>query len=338
MRRMSWIVAAALLFMLLEFACPPANDAQDKVITLSFSDMFPPDNKIGIYMSQWCKEVEKRTNGRVKVTLYSGSTLTPATQTYAGVIKGIADIGLSFHSYTKGRFPLTEVIDLPLGYKSAAVGGRMINEYLKKFKPKEFDDVKPLFFYTTQPHRLFTKKPINSLEDLKGVKIRATGTTAAVAKALGGLPVAMPITEAYDSLSRGVVQGISINYEPMKGWKLAEVVSYCTEYSSAYAHAFYVVMNKARWNALPGDIQKIIEKINEEWVDNFGALWDELEKEGKDTFVQKGGKTIILSKEEDARWTNSLRPLLDEFVQEKKAMGLPAEEALKFCMDYLKTH
>jgi TRAP-type C4-dicarboxylate transport system substrate-binding protein len=338
MKKMFWIVTVALVFMLLGLTCSPPNYAQEKVITLSFSDMFPPDNRIGIYMGQWCKEVEKRTNGRVKVTLFPGSTLTPSTQTYAGVIKGIADIGLSFHSYTKGRFPLCEVIDLPLGYKSAVVGGKMVNEFYRKFKPKEFDEVKVLYFYTTQPHRLFTQKSVNNLEDLKGLKIRATGTTAAVSKALGAVPVAMPITEAYDSLKRGVVQGISINYEPMKGWKLAEVVSHCTEYSSAYAHAFYVVMNKNKWNDLPVDIQKIIEKINEEWVQNFGPLWDELEKEGKDTFVQKGGKIIVLSKEEDARWTNNLRPLLDEYVQEKKSMGLPAEEALKFCMDYLKTH
>lgn len=338
MKKLFIIVALAVVFILQGFACPPKNNAEEAAISLNFSDMFPPDNRIGIYMNEWCKEVGKRTNGKVKITLFSGGTLTPPGQTYAGIIKGIADVGLSFHSYTKGRFPLTEVIDLPLGYKSAAVGGRMVNEYYKKFKPNEFDEVKVMFFYTTQPHRLFTQKAVNNLEDLKGLKIRATGTTAAVIKALGGMPVAMPITEAYDSLSRNVVQGISINYEPMKGWKLAEVVNYCTEYTSAYAHAFYVVMNKDKWNMIPENLQKIIEKINEEWIENFGNLWDELEQEGKDTFVQKGGKIIVLSKEEDARWTSSLHPLLEKYVEEKKSMGLPAKETLDFCVNYLKTH
>lgn len=337
MKRMFWIVAVALVFILLGLVCSP-NYAQEKVITLNFSDMFPPDNRVSIYMNQWCKEVEKRTNGRVKVTLFPGSTLTPPAQTYAGVVKGIADIGLSFPSYTKGRFPLTEVIDLPLGYKRADVGGKMVNEYYKKFKPKEFDEVNVLYLYTTQPHKLFTKRPVHNLEDLKGLKIRTTGTTAPITKALGGIPVAMPITEAYDSLSKGVVQGIAITYEPMKGWKLAEVVSYCTEYSSAYTHAYFVVMNKNKWNALPVDIQKIIEKINEEWVENFGPLWDDLEKEGKDVFIQKGGKIITLSKEEDTRWADRLRPILDEYVQDMKSKGLPGEEALKFCIEYLKTH
>jgi len=214
----------------------------------------------------------------------------------------------------------------------------MVNEYYKKFKPKEFDDVKVLYLYTTQPHKLFTKKPVHNLEDLKGLKIRTTGTTAPITKALGGIPVAMPITEAYDSLSKGVVQGIAITYEPMKGWKLAEVVNYCTEYSSAYTHAYFVVMNKDKWNGLPVDIQKIIEKINEEWVENFGPLWDDLENEGKEVFIQKGGKIITLSKEEDTRWKDRLRPLLDEYVKDMKSKGLPGEEALKFCIEYLKTH
>lgn len=337
MKRMLWVVAVVLVFILLGLACPP-NYAQEKVVTLNFSDMFPPDNRVSIHMSQWCKEVEKRTNGRVKVTLFSGSTLTPPAQTYAGVIKGIADIGLSFPSYTKGRFPLTEVIDLPLGYKSAAVGGKMVNEYYKKFKPKEFDEVKVLLLYTTPPHMLFTKKAVNNLEDFKGMKIRTTGTTAAVTKALGGVPVAMTINEAYDSLSKGVVQGITCPYEPMKGYKLAEVVNFSTEYGSAYTHAYYVVMNKNKWNALPTDIQNIIEKINEEWIEKFGPIWSEIEKEGKDVFVKSGGKIIVLSKEENARWADSLFPLLDAYVQDMKSKNLNGQEALKFCVDYLKTH
>jgi TRAP-type transport system periplasmic protein len=337
MKRIAWMMVPVLACVLAGFLCPRGY-AQEKVMALNFSDMQPADNKISIYMGQWCKEVEKRTNGKIKITHFPNSTLTPAPQTYAAVIKGIADLGFSFPSYTKGRFPLTEVIDLPLGYKKVAVGGRMVNEYYKKFKPKEFDEVKVLFLYTTQPHHMFTKVPVNNLEDFKGLKMRTSGTTAAVTKALGGLPVAMPITDAYDSLSKGVVNGISINYEPMKGWKLAEVVSHCTEYASEYAHAYYMVMNKNKWNALSPDTQKIIEKINEEWIEGFGPLWDDLEKEGKEVFTQRGGKTIVLSKQEDARWTERLRPVLDDYVQDMKSKGLPGQEALKFCVDYLKAH
>lgn len=314
--------------------CSPTY-AQDKAISLKLANFFPPDNKISVVMDQWCKEVEKRTNGAVKVTQFPGGTLTPPAQTYISVTRGVTDIGLSFFSYTMGRFPLMEALDLPLGYRSAYVATKLANEFYKKFKPKELDEVKVLFLTTSPPHMLFAKKPVKNLEDLKGLKIRSTGTSAKVVAALGGTPVSMPMSEAYDALSKGVAQGIIGPYEPMKGFRLAEVVDNSTEYGSAYVNANYIVMNKDKWNSLPANIQKIIEQINDEWVEKMGKLWDELDKEGKDVFLQKGGKVVVLSKEENAKWSAKLRPILDEYVAGMKAKGLPADEALKFCQDYL---
>jgi TRAP-type transport system periplasmic protein len=309
-----------------------------QVVTLKYSQTFPAANKFSTLSEQWCKEVEKRTNGRVRVTHYPGATLTPPVQTYDSVVKGIADVGLSFCSYTRGKFPLTEALDLPLGIKSGLQGTMMANEYLKKFKPKEFDETKVAYLATSPPHFLFSKKPVNNLEEMKGLKIRATGTSGKVVQALGGAPVGMPMGEAYDSLSKGVVDGIVCPYEPMKGWKLAETVSSCTEYEQVYANVAFVAMNKDKWNAISKADQQAIEKINEEWAEKQGKLWDELNVEGKEVFVQRGGKTIVLSKEENARWTPRLRPILDEYVKAMKEKGLPGEEALKFCVDYLKAH
>jgi TRAP-type transport system periplasmic protein len=334
MRRMLLVLLAVLLSSVW-LVCAPTY-AQEKVVSLKLANFFPPDNKISVVMDQWCKEVEKRTNGTVKITQFPGGTLTPPTQTYISVTRGVTDIGLSFFSYTMGRFPLTEVLDLPLGYRSAYVATKLANEFYKKFKPKELDDVKVLFLTTSPPHMLFAKKPVKNLEDLKGLKIRSTGTSAKVVAALGGAPVSMPMSEAYDALSKGVAQGIIGPYEPMKGFRLAEVVDNSTEYGSAYVNANYIVMNKDKWNSLPANTQKIIEQINDEWVEKMGKLWDELDKEGKDVFIQKGGKVVVLSKEEDARWAAKLRPILDEYVNGMKAKGLPADEALKFCQDYLK--
>lgn len=336
MKRTIWVLMAVTL-SLMWLICPPIY-AQEKVTTLKLANFFPPDNKISVAMDQWCKEVEKRTNGNVKVTQFTGGTLTPPTQTYISVTRGVADIGLSFASYTMGRFPLAEVIDLPLGYKTGYVATKLSNEFYMKFKPKEFDDVKVLFLTASPPHMLFAKKPVNNLEDLKGLKIRSTGTSAKVAQALGGVPVAMPMSDAYDALSKGVAQGIICPYEPMKGFKLAEVVNHGIEYGSAYTNMSYVVMNKDKWNALPVNTQKVIEQINNEWVEKMGRLWDELDKEGKDVFIQKGGKVTVVSKEENERWAERLRPILDDYVKSMKSKGLPGEEALKFCIDYLKRH
>jgi len=330
------VVSVVISLFLLPVLIPSTIHAQ--VVTLKYSQTFPAANKFSTLSEQWCKEVEKRTNGRVKVTHYPGATLTPPVQTYDSVVKGIADVGLSFCSYTRGKFPLTEALDLPLGIKSGLQGTMMANEYLKKFKPKEFDETKVAYLTTSPPHFLFSKKPVNNLEEMKGLKIRATGTSGKVVQALGGAPVGMPMGEAYDSLSKGVVDGIVCPYEPMKGWKLAETVNSCTEYEQVYANVAFVVMNKDKWNAMSKADQQAIEKINEEWAEKQGKLWDELNVEGKEVFAQRGGKTIVLSKEENARWTPRLRPILDEYVKAMKEKGLPGEEALKFCVDYLKAH
>jgi TRAP-type C4-dicarboxylate transport system substrate-binding protein len=146
------------------------------------------------------------------------------------------------------------------------------------------------------------------------------------------------MSEAYDALSKGVAQGIIGPYEPMKGFKLAEVVNNSTEFGNAYVGSNYIVMNKDKWNGLPADIQKTIQVINEEWIEKMGRLWDDLDKEGKDVFLQKGGKVVVLSKEEDNRWAERLRPILDDYVKDMKSKGLPGDEALKFCLDFLKTH
>ncbi|MDD3847553.1 MAG: TRAP transporter substrate-binding protein [Syntrophorhabdaceae bacterium] len=333
----SGAVVCLFLFVLVAGSIPAY--AQEKVFTLSFSNFFPVTHKNSLIMADWCKEVEKRTKGRVKITYYSGSVLTPASQTYDGVVKGIADIGESVLSYTRGRFPLTEVIDLPLGYKKAYAATKMINAYIKKFQPKEFDQVKVMYLHAHGPGILFTKRPVRNLEELKGMKVRSTGFSAKVAGALGASPVAMPQTESYDALRTGVVEGILNPIEAMKGWKIGEVVKYTIEnYGSAYTTSFFVVMNKSRWNALPPDIQKIIEGINEEWIERQARLWDEIDREGREFMTQRGNKFIALSKEEDARWAKKVRPVIDEYVKELNAKGLPGEEALKFCLDYLKAH
>ena len=335
------LVKGVILFFFVMSVCfvSTVAIAQDKVVTLKFSNFWPAPHKNSITAEEWGKEVEKRTNGKVKVTVYHGATLTPANQTYDSVVNGICDVGMSALAYTRGKFPLTEVIDLPLGYKSGVAATSLVNEYYKKFKPKEFDAVRVLFFHAHGPGLLFTKKAVAKMEDMKGMKIRSTGLSAKVVQALGGAPVGMPMTESYDALSKGVADGIMCPYEALWGFKLGEVVSNCTEdYAVAYSTAFFVVMNKNKWNSIPVDAQKAIDMVNEEFIVKYGKVWDEIDKEGKEFMVKKGAKVIKLSKEEDARWAAAVSPILDEYVKTMKAKNLPAEEALKVCLDSLKTH
>jgi TRAP-type C4-dicarboxylate transport system substrate-binding protein len=311
--------------------------AQAKPVELSYSIFFPATHKHTLLAGEWAKEVEKRTNGRVKITIFPGGTLTPASTCYDGVVKGISGIGMSVLAYTKGKFPLTEVIDLPLGYTSGAAATRLVNRYFAKFKPKEFGEVKILYLHAHGPGILHTKKAVNRLEELKGMRIRCTGTVTEIVKALGGVPMSMPMGETYDALNRGMVEGSMAPIESLQGWKWGEVVKFTTEsFGSGYSTAFFVAMNKEKWNALPADVQKTIDKINAEWVGKTGKLWDAIDKSGREFSLKLGNKIISLSKEENQRWAAAASPVLDQYVKRMKGKGLPGEKALKFCLEGLK--
>jgi TRAP-type C4-dicarboxylate transport system substrate-binding protein len=332
------ILTIVLSFMLVGSSyLLPSAFGQTKSYGFSLSTFFPAPHRNTAILTEWTKEIEKRTNGTVKITIFPGGTLTPADKCYDGVVRGISDFGNADLAYTRGRFPLTEVFYLPLGIKSALVATRMVNEFCAKFQPKELDETKIMFFICHGPGLVHTKKPVRTLEELKGMKIRSTGMSTKIVSALGATPVAMPMGDAYDALSRGVTEGIVCPYEALYGWKLGEVIKSTTEdYPCAYFSAFFITMNKDKWNALPPDIQKIIESVNREYIDKAGKAWDEIDIQGKDFTVKLGNQIIPLSKEEGEKWTKAVKPLLDEYVTAMKAKGLPGEEALKFCIDYLK--
>ncbi|HBE44683.1 MAG TPA: C4-dicarboxylate ABC transporter substrate-binding protein [Deltaproteobacteria bacterium] len=316
---------------------PNPVGAQEKVITLNFSNFFPAPHKNSKLIEAWIKEIEQKTNGKVKISYFPGGTLTPAPQIYDGVVKGISDIGYSCFSYTRGKFPMLEVIDLPLGYKNGVIPTQLVNAFYKKFKPKELDDVKVLFLHAHGPGILHTKFPVAVLEDIKGRKIRATGLASKIVTALGGVPVGTAMGETYDALRTGVCEAAMAPAEALQGWKWGEVVSYTVQdFSAAYSTAMFIVMNKAKWNALPSDVKKVFEEVSAAYPEKQGKLWDEIDKEGYDFLQKRGHKIIPLSKEEDARWAKAVRPVLDDYVKYAKEKGLPGDEALKFCLDFIK--
>jgi TRAP-type C4-dicarboxylate transport system substrate-binding protein len=310
---------------------------QAKPIELTYSIFFPAPAPQTQVATAWAKEIEKRTKGRVKITIHPGGTLTAPDKCYDGVVKGISDIGMSCFAYTRGRFPLTEVADLPLGIKSGMVATKMINAYYKKFQPKELDDVKVMYLHGHGPGFLHTKTAVEKLEDLKGMKIRCTGLAAKIVAKLGGVPVAMTMGETYDALKRGVVDGSMGPQESLKTFRWGEVVKFTTEsWGSAYSTGFFVVMNKEKWNSLPDDIKRIIEQVNKEWIKKQGKNWDDIDKAGRKATIASGNKIISLSKKENERWAAAVRPILDEYVANMKEKGLPGDDALKFYRDELK--
>ncbi len=300
--------------------------------TLTFSDFFPPTHAQSQLCQAWCKEVEKRTGGEVKVEFYPGQTLTKATQNYDGVVQGLSDVGQALFGYTRGRFPLMEAVDLPVGYTSGQNATKVANAFVQKFQPKELSDVKVMYVHAHGPGLLHTKKkPVHNTDDLKGLKIRSHGTTAKVVEALGGVPVAMPMPELYQSLQKGVVDGALYPLETNKGWKMAEVVECVTlSFSMAYTSTFYVVMNKDKWNSLPDKAKQAIEEINKEWQAKHGEAWDKIDADGLALMKEKGREIIEMEPAEAAKWAKLVEPVIAGYVKDAKAKGLPADEAVDF--------
>jgi TRAP-type C4-dicarboxylate transport system substrate-binding protein len=332
------LITSLLCVPVLILCCSVSSSvAQPKSFKLTYSHFWPVGHPVTVLIGDWAKEVEKRTNGRVTVTIFPGGTLTPADKCYDGVVKGISNLGSSALSYTRGRFPLMEVIDLPLGYKNATIATNLTNATYKKYQPKELADTKVMYFQAHGPGILHTKKPVRTLEELKGLKIRSTGLSAKIVAALGGIPVAMPMGETYDALAKGVADGSLAPIAALEGFKWGEVVKYTTEnFGSSYTTAFFVVMNKNTWSSLPPDIQKIIDGINQEWIVKTGPVWDEYDKVGRDFALKLGDQIIPLTKEEDERWAKKVSVTFQDYLTGTKEKMLPGEAVLKFCQDYLR--
>ena len=302
----------------------------DNSIELVYSNFFPPVHVQSQLAESWIKEIEKRTNGRVKFSYFPGGTLLKGPQIYDGVLKGITDIGMSCFAYTRGRFPAMEAIDLPLGYPSGKVATQVINKFYEKFQPEELKGVKVLYLHAHGPGLLHTRKPVHKMEDLKGMKIRCTGFSAKVAKALGAVPVAMGQGDAYEALRRGVVDGTFTPVETLKGWRQAEVIKYTIDCKDiGYTTGMYVVMNKQKWASLPEDVKKVFIEVSKEWIVKHGKAWDESDEEGYEYSLSRGNKVIELSPEESARWVKAVRPVINEYIKEAKTKGLPGNEYVK---------
>jgi TRAP-type C4-dicarboxylate transport system substrate-binding protein len=325
------ILAFFVIIVLGLFFVFGVNTVQAKAIELSYSNFFPPTHIQGKLGDMWAKEIEKRTKGKVKITYYPGGALLKGPKIYDGILKGISDIGMSVFGYSRGVFPSMEAIDLPMGYPNGKAATAIINEFYNHFMPEELNKVKVMYLHAHGPGILHSKKAVNKLEDMKGLKIRSYGFNAKVAKALGGVPVAMSQGGVYEALQKGVVDATLSPMEVLKGWKQGEVIKYTVEcYSIGYTAGFFVAMNLDKWNALPKDVQKVIMDINKEWIPKHGVGWDDSDKAGREFTLSLGNKIIPLSKAENARWANAAAPVIDGYIADKAAKGLPAKDYVDF--------
>ncbi|PWB67712.1 MAG: C4-dicarboxylate ABC transporter substrate-binding protein [Deltaproteobacteria bacterium] len=317
-------VLLAVLF-LASFVAPRTAPAAE-TITLRYANFPPAATFPCVQMERWAKEVATRTHGKVKVQTFPGGTLLPAKNILDGVISGLADIGNFAMSYQPGRFPVSEAVDLPLGFTSARAASLTLYDLIEKYQPKEFEKVKILTLFTCPPTNFMTKTPVKTLADLKGMELRVAGTSAEVVKRLGGIPVAMPQSETPEAIQKGVVKGMVSSMEILQDFKFAAYTPYATV-ANLPVVSFAVVMNKEKWNSLPADVKKVLDDLRREqamwtgtYVDNHVAealAWS------KKTY---GHQVFHLSAADAETMKAKLKPMVDEYVKRVSAAGLPGDQ------------
>jgi TRAP-type C4-dicarboxylate transport system substrate-binding protein len=312
-------------FFFSEVTC--ITPVQAATYKFTYSTFFPPTHIQTKVPEAWAKEIEKLSKGRIKIQIFTGGSLTPAPQIYDGVVKGISDFGLSVFAYSPGRFPVISAVDNPFGYPNAFVATRVINELNRKFQPEELKDVHVCYLFAHGPGLLHTvNKPVHKLEDVAGLKIRSTGTSQLIVRALGAAPVAMSQGETYDALKKNIVDGTLVPIEALEGFKQGEVLKYTTlTYSCSYSQGFFVAMNLKKWNSLPPDLQKIITDVSKKYEDITAKAWGDSDESGRRFCMKLGHEFITLSDEESAKFKEAVKPVFAEYIKQANEKGVDGE-------------
>lgn len=329
MKRPSAIIGAVIfLAALFTQTLMPATGLA-KSVTLNYANFPPAPTFPCVQMERWKKEVEARTNGEVVVNTYPGGTLLGAKNMMDGVIAGQADIGCLCMAYQPGRFMLTNATALPLGFKTAKTASLVLLDLYKKYRPEEFEKVKVLTMFACAPANIYSKKPVRSLDDLKGLELRASGGVAQVLKALGATPVGMPQSATPEALQKGVVKGAASSLETLKDFKYAETCRYITMMNGP-VYPFAVVMNRDSWKRLPDHVKKVMEDLDFEQAEWTGAYMDGHVAESVEWSKKNHQVEIIeLAPRERDRWDALLEPIAENWIRDASKKGLPAADIIK---------
>jgi TRAP-type C4-dicarboxylate transport system substrate-binding protein len=330
------VLAATLIGVAL--AVVPSVDAQT---TLTMSSWVSPQHHLTANVLQgWATEVEKATNGRVKFTMLPKHPSAPPG-TFDAVRDGLVDLSYVTASYTPARHILPLMPELPGAGETSLVNSVAYSRiHWKHFhKVGEYKGVKLLGVFTHGPGQMFTKKPVNGIGDVQGLKIRTGGGVAeAVAKALGASAFVKPAPESYELLKSGVADGVFFPMESIISFKLDTVLEQATLFPGGmYSSAFGLFMNEDKWNKLPKQDQEAIEKISGEHIARLaGKSWDEADVKGLEALKKSGVKIVNASPELVAEVKKRSTPIIDDWVKQASAKGVDAAKILAEFREELK--
>jgi TRAP-type C4-dicarboxylate transport system substrate-binding protein len=326
---MTRIVLALIAGWLLA-AAPPVL-AQPTTLTMS-SWVSPQHHLTSVVLQGWANEVEKVTNGRVKLTMLPKHPSAPPG-TFDAVRDGLVDLSYVTASYTPARHILPLIAELPGAGDTALVNSVAFSRiHWKHFdKVGEYKGVKLLGVFTHGPGQMFTKRPVSGINDVQGLKIRTGGGVAeAVAKALGASAFVKPAPESYELLKGGVADGVFFPMESIVSFKLDTVLEQATLFPGGmYSSAFGFFMNEDKWNKLPKQDQEAIAKISGEHIARLaGRSWDEADKKGLEALQKSGVKIVNADAAFVAEVQKRSAPIVDDWITKANAKGVDAAKIL----------
>ncbi|MCP5367741.1 MAG: TRAP transporter substrate-binding protein [Hyphomicrobiales bacterium] len=333
------LLGGALALSALAWSLP--GQAAD--VTLRFAHFWPPVAGTHKNLFQaWADKVGQDSAGRIKVEVYPSATLAKPPAQYEAVKDRIADVTATVQGYTANRFPLTQVVELPGVARNAAHGSCIIQSlYDEGLIAGEYTDTRPLFLFTHGPGHIHTsEKQIKVPGDFAGMRIRRpTAVVGKLLEELGAQPVGMPAPQSYQSMQRGVIDGVALPWEGALVFRLNELAKHHTEVGGLYTLSFIVTMNKDVYAGLPADLKKVID-------DNSGMAWskiaatvfDGLDVKGRAAAVKAGHEIVTIEGGiENPAWKPVLAKAAESYLDELEGKGLPARKVYGRALELAKS-
>jgi TRAP-type C4-dicarboxylate transport system substrate-binding protein len=328
-----FLMAVVLVVTLLTSAYAASTPTREKPAELKYGGLYGPTHPYSRAAQDWMKKVEEESNGRVHFTAYWGGSLYGPKESWTELVKGVADVnGDGIFEYGPTGFTILKVMGTFFyGMSGPEVARSVYKETFNKFREirSEFDGAKVVSIAGVSPYRFITKKPVNTIEDLKGLMIRCVATDVPYLQAIGMEPINMPMGEAYMAMQKGIIDAIWAPIETLKSMRFAEVSKYASE-DSWRPWAFPKgVMNINTYNSLPPDIQKIVDDTGEFWGKTISNNFEELDKVGIE-FGKSQGVTFFKLSPQDAKKVDDAKEVVAlQKAKELDAKGLPGTEIYK---------
>lgn len=326
-------LAVAFTLLIISSCFPLSTLASDKVYQISFTTAYMdkhPTVRNGF--NPWIKEVDKLSNGRLKITYFNPNTLAPAREAFDATVSGMIDIGSGYGGQTPGKFPLADALALPMIAPGAEAGSLVTWDIYNKFPSwrNEYKDIKILWQWTSATYQLHTtKKLVRSVSDMKGLRIIGWSPEGMeIIKSFGANPMQINPTDTYLALQRGMADGVMCPLAPVRSFKISDAAKYHTIFDVSVG-AFWAGINKELWNEMPDDLKKILlDTTGARMARICGQTLDQGAKADAEWLKKHGHQFYLVTDEEKAEWFSHIKSLHQNWVEKMEADGHTTARAI----------